>query len=260
MILTPVLEPGSERPTAQAAPPSWGAEPAREDILRLWRAFAPLDMGLRARVLREGEVRSTSPNTAFTADGEVCVVLQGCLIQHIADSPMCAGVAGPGDFVDLSGGAEGRWITPGEIYQIGLSAFFAQTGEEGMRFLFSGAERRRIATEARLACAMAHQATARVASLLAEMCDACGAPNIPLCQSELADLLSLRRTSVNAACQVLRKAGAIRTVRGRTIVLNRDRLMEARCCTRPTESAVRALRSISLHQDTHAFVPGVATA
>ena len=207
------------------------ADPPRDDILRLWSAFAPLEMGLRSRVLRDGQITQAPQRSIFQASGEIGVVVQGCLIQHIDKTLLCSGVAGPGDVVDLTGGPGGRWLSPGEVYQISLSAFFSHTGEEGMRFLFSASERRRKASERRLACAMAHSATARVASLLVEISAACATSQISLCQAKLADLLCLRRTSVNAACKLLKQAGALRTVRGRTIILDRARLISASCCT-----------------------------
>ena len=220
-------------------------EPARDDILRLWRAFAPLDMSVRARVLRQGLISATARNDAFKANGEIGVVLAGCLLLRIDQSPLCAGVAGPGDLVDLGGGASGRWIASGEIYRTSLSAFLSEAGEAGVRFLLEGADRRRRAVETRLACAMAHNALSRVASVLLEMDAACQGVDVPLCQSDIADMLSLRRTSVNAACQSLRQAGAIRTVRGRTIITDRGALRAIACCP----AAIKSVQSAEIADD-----------
>jgi len=84
-----------------------------------------------------------------------------------------------------------------------------------------------------LACAMAHPAISRVASLLLEMDLACDGSDVRLCQATIGEMLSLRRTSVNGACQTLRAARAIRTVRGRTVVLDRALLSSYVCCRRP---------------------------
>lgn len=204
---------------------------ARPATLRLWRAFAPLDMDIRARALRSGGVDAAKKGDAFQAQGEIAVVLGGCLLLTVDQSPLCAGVAGAGDLVDLGGGASGRWIVAGEIYRASLKTFLDDAGDAGLRFLLLAAERRRQAADARLACAMAHPAVTRVASLLLEIDAVCEGADVPLCQSDIAAMLALRRTSVNAACQTLRRAGAIRTIRGRTIVLDRQKLAEAACCS-----------------------------
>ena len=88
------------------------------------------------------------------------------------------------------------------------------------------------ALEMRLVCAMAHPALSRVASLLLEMDQACDGADVRLCQAAIGEMLSLRRTSVNGACQTLRSARAIRTVRGRTVVLDRALLASYVCCKR----------------------------
>ena len=208
--------------------------PASAATLRLWRAFAPLDIGVRARALRSGRVKAAQSGDVFNPDGEIAVVLGGCLLLSVKGSSLCAGVAGKGDLVDLGGGASGRWITSGEVYCTSLRTFLEDAGDAGLRFLLQAADRRRRAAEERLACAMAHPAVTRVASLLLEIDAACDGADVPLCQSDIAAMLSLRRTSVNAACRALRHAGAIRTVRGRTIVLDRRTLADATCCPTAT--------------------------
>ncbi|MFN6980905.1 MAG: Crp/Fnr family transcriptional regulator [Brevundimonas sp.] len=216
--------------TSLAMTPQTMTEPmARPATLRLWSAFAPLDMDVRARALRSGRVDAADRGDAFEAQGEVAVVLGGCLLLTVGRSPLCAGVAGAGDLVDLGSGASGRWITAGEIYCVTLKTFLEDAGDAGLRFLLLAAERRRQASDARLACAMAQPAVTRVASLLLEIDAACDGPDVPLCQSDIAAMLALRRTSVNAACQALRRAGVIRTRRGRTIILDREELAQAAC-------------------------------
>ena len=207
-------------------------QPLREDVLSLWRAFEPLSFERRSRALRLGEIRAPGAGDPFTPDGEIGVVLSGCLLLRVDLSRVNAGVAAAGDLVDLGGGASGRWLTGGTLYRAPLVGFLREAGDEGLRFLLSAGVRRTRILEGRLACAMAHPAVSRVASLLLEMDAACNGADVPLCQAAVGEMLSLRRSSVNGACQTLRTAGAIRTVRGRTIVLDRAVLAAHACCLR----------------------------
>jgi hypothetical protein len=220
-----------------AVPPTFdetptAAKPLREDIQSLWRAFAPLSFELRSRALRLGEIRAPHAGDVFTPEGEIGVVLSGCLLLNVEQTKVSAGVATVGDLVDLGGGASGRWLTAGSLYRASLASFLAEAGDEGLRFLLTAGVKRTRVLEGRLACAMAHPAVSRVASLLLEMDAACDRADVPLCQAAVGEMLSLRRTSVNGACQTLRAAGAIRTVRGRTVVLDRVVLAAHACCRR----------------------------
>jgi CRP-like cAMP-binding protein len=206
------------------------SQPLRDDIQSLWRAFEPLSFELRSRALRLGEIRAPHAGDPFTPEGEIGVVLSGCLLLDVDQSRASAGVAAAGDLVDLGGGASGRWLMAGTLYRAPLDGFLQEAGDEGLRFLLSAGVKRTRILERRLACAMAHPAVSRVASLLLEMDAACDRADVPLCQAAVGEMLSLRRTSVNGACQTLRAAGAIRTVRGRTVVLDREVLGAHACC------------------------------
>lgn len=231
-------------PTSDEAPTA--AQPLREDIQSLWRAFEPLSFELRSRALRLGEIRATHAGDLFTPEGEIGVVLSGCLLLDIDHSKASAGVATAGDLVDVGGGASGRWLTKGSLYQAPVDGFLQEAGDEGLRFLLSAGVKSRRRLERRLACAMAHPAVSRIASLLLELDIACDRAEVPLCQAVVGEMLSLRRTSVNGACRTLRAAGAIRTVRGRTIVLDRDVLADHACCHQPaSDFAVESVLSSS---------------
>lgn len=224
------------------------ATPLREDIQSLWRAFEPLPFDLRRRALRLGEITAVDAGEPFAPEGEIAVVLSGCLLLHVGQSTVCAGVAAAGDLVDLGGGSHGRWLTSGTLYRAPLSSFLHEAGDEGLRFLLSAEVRRMHALEMRLVCAMAHPALSRVASLLLEMDQACDGADVRLCQAAIGEMLSLRRTSVNGACQTLRSARAIRTVRGRTVVLDRALLASYVCCKRLETAETSTNPEETLHE------------
>lgn len=209
----------------------------RDDIQRLWHAFAPLPFDVRSRALKLGDIQVARSGDRYAPVGELAMLLSGCLLLEVGHTKVCAGVATAGDLVDLGGGTRGRWLVAGSLYRAPIAGFLAEAGDEGLRFLLAAGAMRTRHVENRLACAIAHPALSRVASLLWEADQACDGPDVPLCQSDIGDMLSLRRTSVNGACQTLRVAGAVRTVRGRTVVLDRATLAAHACCGRAVGNA-----------------------
>jgi CRP-like cAMP-binding protein len=209
------------------APPN--SEP-REEILSLWRAFEDLSFDCRSRALRLGQITSVSPGEPFRPDGEIAVVLEGCLLFGVGDRGTHSGVAAVGDLIDIAGGSQGLWLTNGSLYRAPVTAFCREAGEEGVRFLLAGGIRRLKSMETRLRCAMSHGAVSRVAAFLLDVHRASGRYEIALSQSNIGDLLSLRRSSINQACQKLRAAGALRTVRGRILLKDEAVLARVACC------------------------------
>jgi hypothetical protein len=210
----------------------YDARHPREDIQRLWHAFAPLPFDLRSRALRLGEIHTARAGDRYVPSEELAVLLSGCLLLEVGHTKVCAGVARAGDMVGLGGGTRGRWLVAGSLYRAPIAEFLTEAGDDGLSFLLTAGAMRTERVENRLACGIAHPALSRVASLLWEADQSCNGPDVPLCQSDIGDMLSLRRTSVNGACQTLRVAGAVRTVRGRTIVLDRAALAAHACCGR----------------------------
>ena len=202
----------------------------REEILSLWRAFGELSFDSRSRALRLGQIRSVRSGEFYRPEGEIAVVLEGCLLLDSGKRGTHSGVAAAGDLIDIGGGSQGLWLTDGSLYQAPVSAFCREAGEEGLRLLLAGGVARLKSMEARLRCAMAHGAVARVASFLLDVHRASGRSEIALSQANIGQLLSLRRSSINQACQSLRAAGALRTVRGRILLKDEAVLASAACC------------------------------
>lgn len=202
----------------------------REEILLLWRAFNTLSFDSRSRALRLGEISPVVSGAPYRAEGEIAVVLEGCLLLDDGKRGTHCGVAAAGDLIDIAGGSQGLWLTDGSLYRAPVAAFCREAGEDGVQFLLAGGLKRLKSMEARLRCAMAHGAISRVASFLLDINRATGRSEIALSQSNIGDLLSLRRSSINQACQSLRAAGALRTVRGRILLKDEAILASVACC------------------------------
>jgi CRP-like cAMP-binding protein len=80
-----------------------------------------------------------------------------------------------------------------------------------------------------LACKALHDVTARLARWLLLACARTGEDHLPLTQEDMAVVLGVQRTTLNAAAMHLRADGAIRYSRGALQVLDVARLEAAAC-------------------------------
>ena len=79
------------------------------------------------------------------------------------------------------------------------------------------------------ACNAAHDAPERLAHWLLHCADRSGSETLPLTQELLAQMLSVRRTTVTLLAQALQREGVIRYSRGRLTILDREKLKEHAC-------------------------------
>lgn len=79
------------------------------------------------------------------------------------------------------------------------------------------------------ACHRTHAIEQRCALWLLQTQDRIGANEFTLTQQFLADMMGVRRATVNPALGLLKKAGMINYVRGRMVIVNRARLKAAAC-------------------------------
>jgi CRP-like cAMP-binding protein len=79
------------------------------------------------------------------------------------------------------------------------------------------------------ACNRLHRIEKRCARWLLMTHDRAGTESFPITQEFLANMLAVRRASVNSATSSLKKAGLIRYVRGRLTVIDRRGLESASC-------------------------------
>ena len=210
-----------------------------EGTLELWKAFSPLAMERRRWALTRGQVEPWRAGQALQLGGEVAVVVTGAFAVHVGLSGLAADILGPGDV--LCTGAHraisGEWISDGRLYRTTPGDWTETAAMEGMSHLLDGVDRRRESLELGLACAARHLATERVADLLTAVQAATGLAAARLSQDRLGQMLGLRRTTVNASCRALQKAGVIRTVRGQIRIHRLDGLKAAACGCRRMAAA-----------------------
>ncbi|NJC40361.1 CRP-like cAMP-binding protein [Brevundimonas alba] len=86
-----------------------------------------------------------------------------------------------------------------------------------------------VRAEHELACSALHDVTARLAKWLLLTCARTGKQRLPLTQDDMAVILGVQRTTLNASALHLKSAGAVRYSRGVLEVLDAGRL-EAMAC------------------------------
>ena len=85
-----------------------------------------------------------------------------------------------------------------------------------------------------MACNIFHGVVPRLARWLLETRDRAASNGFPLTQDHMAVMLGVQRTTINAAAQRLKAAGAILYSRGVVRITDRHRLEEMTCeCYRP---------------------------
>jgi CRP-like cAMP-binding protein len=79
------------------------------------------------------------------------------------------------------------------------------------------------------ACNAAHDAASRLARWLLQCADRIGSDKLPLTQEFLAQMLSVRRTTVTLLAQALQRKGLIKYSRGQIIIVDRNALEREAC-------------------------------
>lgn len=206
--------------------------------------FDLLPTPARDLILREGVCRS-SYDAAAPAQGALTLVLNGALGLFPKDAGTCVGLYG-------AGGAHGwefglgatldtriepvltsRWV---EVPATRLTAVMGTTWMEHV-FARHALGRLRL-VQAEASCNALHPINRRLAKWLLRLSAAAGSHTLACTQTMMADILGVQRTSVNAAAATLQRSGAIRCIRGRWLILNRQLLAAAACgCGDPPEGA-----------------------
>ena len=78
-------------------------------------------------------------------------------------------------------------------------------------------------------CAMTHSVEKRLSRWFLEIADRTGTADVPLLQSELAEIIGVQRTTVNFAVGQLERVGAIISGRGRVRIADRPKLEGTSC-------------------------------
>ncbi|KQW80756.1 helix-turn-helix domain-containing protein [Brevundimonas sp. Root1279] len=223
-----------------------------EGTLRLWRALSPLDIHVRRALLASGRATHHRAGAPVVVEGQVAVVIDGCLSVDAGDEGVSAGIAGPGRLLGCGEDRlSGVWISDGELYTTSLAQWLALGGEAGVRHLLDAANAAHAALRRRVACVARHQATARLADLFRAIDEVEAPHRILLSQVKLGEMLGLRRTTVNASSRALQAAGALRTLRGQVRLLDPARLDDFACGCRNakvlprTDAPLNGPRSVS---------------
>ncbi len=209
---------------------------------RLWAAMRPED---QAALRPSMKLRHLPVGDVVTETGQPV---------EIVYFPVTADLA---NVIRFSDGRSGMATNVGREGVSGLAAFLAdepsgwdiQVQIEGKAWALSGAVLRRqvksseplldlllnlthanqVEAAQNAVCNTAHMIVPRVARWLLTLQDRTGGDAFQVTQEDVAVLVSARRTTVNAAWQTLREAGAIRQSRGMVKIVDRDRLQEHAC-------------------------------
>ena len=221
---------------------------------RLWAAMDPADQAaLRPRMalrhLPQGDVLTQTGETVSTVYLPTTADLANIIRFSDGRSAMATnvgreGVSGLAAFLadepcgwDVEVQIEGRaWALPTDALRRQVRA-----SEGLLALLLSLTHYNQNEAAQNAACNALHMITPRVARWLLTVQDRTGASEFPVTQEDVATLLSARRTTINAAWQALRDAGAITHARGRVRITDRARLHAQACeCYDALASCVRA--------------------
>ena len=190
---------------------------------------------LAVRGFDPGDCVPASPGhrveTASETGPVVTLIFEGVIARRSGEDGVSMGLAGPGEALGFDIGAigpaeAGLWLTAGRQLQIPLRQLAERLDATVLNefqvadlHLKTAALRKEVLRHARL------HLSQRVAALLLEAHERCGATSIGLRQSDLAALLSVRRAGVSTACGELQ--GAVRVRRGVIELTDIDALRKA---------------------------------
>jgi CRP-like cAMP-binding protein len=96
------------------------------------------------------------------------------------------------------------------------------------------------------ACMANHEVDARLCRWLLRARDLSGSDHLPFTQEFLAEMLGVRRTSVNTVARTLQEAGMVRYTRGKIEILDLEGLREGACeCYETVKEQYRQLLPVS---------------
>lgn len=200
-------------------------------------ALAAMPPELRLTVYRRGRLLDFQPGGVVHDAQGVLFVLSGAIGIFPGDgSGVCLRLAGPGAVVnaeDIAGAASDRTarvLVKGAGLALRGAILAEVLGERRAdQLLIEQGLAEKAALDREVACNALHLAPARLARRLLQLHRAARGADIHITQSELAQMLGVQRTSVNAAAKALQDRGALRFVRGRVRILDADEVAQASC-------------------------------
>jgi CRP-like cAMP-binding protein len=190
---------------------------------------------LSAMGLDQGEtfVSAAGDLTTTTRDGEpaVTVILSGVAARTSPNAPLSHGLAIADDMVNfdavLGDGAveTALWLTSGR-FMVVPARRLAQRMDRAtlLEAALADMRRRNAALQAEIARHARLRVTQRLGALILDVHDLGGVDIVRLRQSDLADLMAVRRASISTACTELHSIGAIRLRRGAIHIADIDPL------------------------------------
>lgn len=164
------------------------------------------------------------------------LILSGSVALLSPGTRRLAMTAGPGDVLGVEALADvrsplgGVWLTPGRVLLIKARQLIDDDDpSRHRRWIGEASSRMQRALAREITCCASHAVTLRLANLISRLSGNRHTATITVNQGELADLLGVQRTSVNAAMSELKRLGAARTTRGRIQVIDAARLRAVGC-------------------------------
>lgn len=198
--------------------------------------FALLGAATQDRLLGSGQARPVPTGSPLEINGCVTFVLEGLLGTVCRTSDVCVSLAGAGAVIGLESGFDtpraGHVVAlaPSQVYAAPAAVLIEGLGRSRVLELCMRHSLGRLhAMETEAACNAAHLVPQRLAKWLIRLHQANQERDIHLTQADLARLLGVQRTSINAAGRHLQLIGAARFTRGRIVVRDVDALIAAAC-------------------------------
>ncbi len=164
----------------------------------------------------------------------VTLVLEGVAARQGARDPVCLGLVGPGDLLNFDAALgtgpdeSALWLTRGRQVVISADGLIEAIDRDTLIETALADMRRRMEAARAEVTRHAHgRVTERLAGLLLDIHALVGATEVTLRQSDLADLLAVRRAGISTAAGELRATGAIRVRRAAILLSDMAALQRA---------------------------------
>lgn len=208
-----------------------GGEHDRHPVL------ASLPPEVRLAVYRRGHLRDVEAGQPLGAGCGVLFVLTGAIGLFPSDGTgVCLGLAGPGSVVnaeelaDAGARRDMRMLVKGAVLALrGPDLAHILGRGRADQLLIDQMLAEQTALDRELTCSALHLAAQRLARWLLMLHQAAEGGDIHITQADLAQMLGIQRTSVNAAARLLQDQGGLRFVRGRVRILKPDVLTAQTC-------------------------------
>ena len=192
---------------------------------------------LAVQGLDEGDAFNAAPGERadLTRDGEplVTFILDGVVARIGPDETVSLGLASSGELINfdavLGGGGQetALWLTPGRFVTVSARRLVQRIDRDTLiETTLTDLRRRNASLQAEVGRHAALKVSQRLAALILDVHDLGGGDTVSVRQSDLADLMSVRRASVSTACTELCATGALRLRRGAIQIVDIEALRE----------------------------------